>query len=80
MKGEPIMKLIQGGGYDTKARASELVADLKRGIADVEEAAKGKSYRTRLGPGGYRKLAKFLNNMARSIEMSRPDTGDVQHD
>jgi hypothetical protein len=42
--------VIQGGGYDTKARASELVADLKRVIADVEDAAKGKSSRTRLGP------------------------------
>jgi hypothetical protein len=74
------MKLIQGGGYDTQARAAELVADLKRVIADVEDAAKGRSFRTRLGPGGYRKLAKFLSNMARSIEMSRPDPGDVQHD
>ena len=74
------MKVIQGGGYDTQAGAAALVADLKRVIADVEDAAKGKSSRTRLGPGSYRKLAKFLSNMARSIEMSRPDPGDLQHD
>jgi hypothetical protein len=68
------MKVIKGGRDEVHAHMAELVEDLKKAIADIEDCLERPRH-SHLEPGRYRRLAKWCAGMAESIEMEYFDDG-----